>query len=257
MFAAGRLDKIKELLIEYKKVDVMTLVSVLSVSEATVRRDLEKLESENFLKRTHGGAILVEDNAPELPEDIPNLEEKKKIAYIASNFVDNNEVILIGTGTTCLQFAISLRDKRDLTIVTNNILVSNELAPYKNIQVILTGGNLYSAGDSLSMTGEFALKMLENIYADKAFLGVSGVDLNFGFSAASLELALVSKKMCEVSKETIILSDYSKFGRRSFTRLGPLNMAHKIVTNEEIAPEFKQYFYNNDIPIYTSYELPE
>jgi len=255
MFAAGRLEKIKELLTEYKKVDVNTLVSVLSVSEATVRRDLEKLESENFLKRTHGGAILVEEKIPEPSIEVPNLEEKRKIGYIASNFVENNEVIIVGSGTTCLQFALNLKDKKDLTIVTNNVLVSTELARYKNIQVVLTGGNIHSTEDSLSMVGDFTIKMLDNIYVDKAFLGVSGVDIKYGFSAVNTEIALVWKKMSGVSKEIIILSDYSKFGKKSFISLGALNIADKIVTNEQVSAEFKQYFFNNDIPIYTGYEF--
>lgn len=255
MFAAGRLEKIKEILKEYKKVEVTTLVSILAVSEATVRRDLEKLEKENFLKRTYGGAILVEEKPPEPPVEIPNLEEKKYIATIAANFVENSEVIIVGPGTTCLQFALSLKEKKDLTIVTNNVLVSTELARYKDIKVVLTGGNIYSTENSISLVGEFAYNMLDNIRVEKAFLGVGGVDINYGFSGTSTELAILWKKMREISKEIIILADYSKFGKKSFVSLGPLSIAHKIVTNEQVSEEFKQYFFNSDIPIYTRYEL--
>lgn len=255
MLAAGRLDKIKEILTEFRKVEVSTLVSILSVSEGTIRRDLEKLEEEGFLKRTHGGAILVEEKTPEPTVEIINSEEKNMIGYIATQLVENNEIILIGSGTTCHAFAKHLKNLRDITIVTNNVLASIELNKHKGMKVALTGGNFYNTEDSISLIGDFAWKIVDDIFVDKAFLGVSGVDLNYGFTSASTELAIMWKKMVEVAKETIILCDFTKFGKRSLTRLGPLDMADKIVTNDKVPEEYKRYFFEKGIPLYTSYEL--
>lgn len=258
MFAVKRLEKIKEIMLEYKHVDIPTLSSILSVSEATIRRDLEKLENEGFLKRTYGGAVLNEEAAPEVhtsKENISCLEEKRLVGYIASQLVENNEVIIIGAGTTCLQFARNLKNKKNLTIVTNNLLIPSELGPYKDIKVILTGGDVFYTEGSMSLIGEFAHKMINDIYVSKAFLGVDGVDIHYGYTTNSSELALVWNKMARVAEETIILGDYTKFGKKSFIRLGPLNCAHKIVTNQEVQEEFKKYYFENGIPIYTSYEL--
>jgi DeoR family fructose operon transcriptional repressor len=258
MFAAERVEKIKGILNEYKHVDVTTLSNVLSVSEATIRRDLERLEGNGFLKRTHGGAVINEKAAPDTTitrDDILNYEEKCQVGYIAAQLVENNEVIIAGAGATCLQFAKHLKGKKNLTIVTNNILVISELSTYKEIKVIATGGDVYANEDAISLVGEFAHKMLENIHVNKAFLGVSGVDLSSGYTANSSELALVWKKMHDVARETIILSDYTKFGKTDFVKLGPLDLAAKMITNEQVAEYFKKYYFDKGIPIYTSYKL--
>lgn len=259
MFAEGRLDKrldrIKEMLLQYKKVDVGSLVPILDVSEATIRRDLERLESEGFIRRTHGGAVLNEENQETFPLEIPNFDEKQMIGQIASKLVENNEVIIIGPGTTCLQFAKNLKDKKDLTIMTNNLLVPIELGKYKNINVVLTGGSVYSTEESMSMVGNFVYKTLQDIYATKAFLGASGVDLNAGFTGINPELALIWKRMSEIAKETIVLADYTKFGNRGFVKLSSLDSVHKVVTNDQIPAEYKQYFFEKGIPVYTNNEL--
>ena len=258
MFAAKRIKKIKEIILEYKHVDIPNLSSVLSVSEATIRRDLEKLESEGFLRRSYGGAVLIEELLPQsIPsgESILNFEEKKMVGYIASQLVEPNEVIIIGSGTTCLQFAKHLRSKRNLTIVTNNVNIPAELCSNKEIKVILTGGDVISNDEGMSMVGEFAHRMLENIHVSKAVLGTGGVDLKYGFTSSSSELALVWNKMCKVADEVIILGDYTKFGKRNFVRLEALHVASKIVTNQEVPEEFKKYFFEHGIPLYTSYEI--
>lgn len=259
MFVEGKLDKrlerIKEMLLQYKKVDVGSLVSILDVSEATIRRDLERLEAEGFIKRTHGGAVLNEEYQETFPLPMQNYDEKQMIGHIASKLVDNNEVIIIGPGTTCLQFAKNLKDKKDLTIMTNNLLVPVELGRYKNINVIMTGGSVYTTEDSMSMVGNFVYKTLHDIYATKAFLGVNGVDLIAGFTGINPELALIWKTMRELAKETIVLADYTKFGNRGFVKLASLDSVHKVVTNDQVPAEYKQYFFEKGIPVYTNNEL--
>ncbi|MDD3840827.1 MAG: DeoR/GlpR family DNA-binding transcription regulator [Clostridia bacterium] len=256
MFAAERIEKIKELLYLYKHVDVTSLSSILSVSEATVRRDLEKLEKEGFLKRTHGGALLKEDvNADPhiISNSVPNYEEKKLIGYIASQLVEDNEVIAIGSGTTCLELAKNLKTKKHLSIVTNNVLIAAELSQNKNVKVILTGGHAIADETSITLIGEFAYNMISNIYVNKVFLGVDGADINNGYTCSDNEIALVWRKFHKISGEIIIAADYTKFGKRDFIKLGPLDIADKVVTNEKVAEEYKQYFFEKGIPIYTSY----
>ena len=124
MFATERQNRIKQLLFEYDKVGVGSLSEILDVSEVTIRKDLEKLEKDGFLIRTHGGAVLREDVPKEeiSPEsDIPNIESKKMIGIFAAALIQDRDVIFLGPGSTCIQIAKNLRDKKDIIVVTNNI----------------------------------------------------------------------------------------------------------------------------------------
>lgn len=260
MFSEKRIDKIKDILRQYKKVEISSLSSIFSVSEATIRRDLDKLELEGLIERTHGGAVSleVEENVSfESAKEIPRLEEKRMIGLIASNLVDNNEVIFIGAGTTCHQFANQLRDKKNLTIVTNNVLIGTEYGNSKDINVILTGGNLLFTENSISLVGEFSNKMLQEIHVNKAFISVDGVDLNAGFTANHTELGLIWNSILGVSEEIIVLADYSKFGKKKFIKLGPIEVANKIITNVQVPAEYKEYSYEKGIPLYTSFDLKD
>lgn len=258
MLASQRIEKIKDLLLKYKHVDLTMLTSVLSVSEATIRRDLEKLELTGFSKRTHGGAVMTEDSPVKesLSEpEISNLEQKQQIGYIASKLVDNNEVIFLGSGTTCLQLTKHLKHKKNLTIVTNNVGVCTEFYETTGVKVILTGGDLHFFENRISMVGDFAHKMLQNIYVSKAFFSVDGVDLDYGYSILYNELKLIWDIVVPRCQELIIVADYTKFNKKAFIPLAPLKSIHKIVTNEEAPEEYKKYFYEHNIPIYTSYKL--
>lgn len=255
MFAAGRLEKIRELLQEHKKIDVLTLVKALDVSEATVRRDLEKLEEKGFLVRTHGGAILVEQEQTSFIDHIELLEEKKLIAELAANLVHNNEIIYVGGGSTCLQFALALREKKDLTIVTSNLCAAVEMAGLPNLSLMVAGGAVRYRESSISTVGEFAYNMLENIFVDKVFLGADGVDLRFGFSYTNPDQASLYKKAMEMSNQIILLCDHTKFGRRAVSQLCPLTEVSMVVTNQNVPPEYKSFFFDNNIPIITKYDL--
>ncbi|MFC4600725.1 DeoR/GlpR family DNA-binding transcription regulator [Cohnella hongkongensis] len=262
MFAVKRIDKIKDFLRQYKQIDISSLSSILSVSEATVRRDLDKLEMEGFIKRTHGGAILVEDpeddfSLQELVQVVPNLEEKEAIGFIASNMVNNNDVIIIGAGSTCYQMAKQLKNKKNLTIVTNNVLIGIEYSANREIKVILTGGETYQNNNSISLVGDFSNKMLEGIYVSQAFIGVDGVDFDSGFTVNSSELGLVWNSISKVSGNLIVLADYTKFGKKGFVKCGSLDEADKIVTNDKVPDEYKQYFFEKGIPLFTKYNLEE
>ena len=258
MLAIKRIEKIKEMLLEYKQIEITTLTTILSVSEATVRRDLEKLESEGFSKRTHGGAILVENNTvneTKAKQNVSNYEEKRLVGYIASQLVEDNEVIFIGAGTTCTQLAINLKQKKSLTIVTNNIEICSEIASSKNIKVILTGGDLFIFEKQMSMLGDFAHKMLQSIYVSKAFFSVDGIDLDYGYSIMGNEFKLIWQIVSKNCGELIVISDYTKFDKKAFVKLDDLKVANRIVTNEQVPEEYKKFYYEENIPIYTSYKL--
>lgn len=257
MFAAERLAKIRNILLDYKHMDVTTLSSMLSVSEATIRRDLDKLEEEGFLLKTHGGAVISDEGSQEVQlnhiED-PYLQEKRQVGLIAAHMINNNEAIFLGAGNTCLHIAKNIKDKKDLTVVTNNINIVLELSNCNNINLLVAGGNLESIGSSLALIGQFAKKTLEGIFLDKAFLSVNGVSLKYGYTVSSSHQAEIYDILMKNSDEVIIAADYSKFDKRSFTPICPINAIKKVITNAQLSLEYKQFFFDNNIQVFTAFD---
>lgn len=256
MFAIERLNKIKERLFRDKRVDVFALSEQFSVTEATIRRDLDKLEQQGYLVKIYGGAVLKEDIAhtaikPDT-EDDPMSEEKKMIGKIAAQMVENGEAIFLGPGSTCLEIAKNMKDKR-VTVVTNDIRVGFELMDCAGIKVIMTGGDL--VGSSYTLVGGFALKALDGIYINKAFVGVKGVHLDSGYTVGSYEEALVIQSVKDISSEMIVVADYTKFNRIGFAKLGDLTMAGKVITNKQIPSEYKRHFFEQTVKLYTAFEF--
>ncbi len=256
MFAAGRIEKIKEVLLGEKRIEVAELTKILNVSEATVRRDLEKLEADGFLLRTHGGAVLAsykESQDMTLPDDIS--PEKKMVAVFAKNLVCSNEIVFIGEGGTCLQFAREIADKKDITVVTCNLDAANVLAGRSNIEVLLTGGSLRYRPSATMMAGPFAQAMLGEVFVDKAFLGADGADMDYGFSSANADGVELARIAMKISGQTIMLCDESKFDRKSLFKICDLKDASMVVTNPDIRTEYKTFFYEQDIPLLSKYDI--
>ena len=257
MFAVERIKKIKEVLLEYKHVDINTLCSLLSVSIATVRRDLDKLEEEGFLKKAHGGAIINEVNEFEVLlnglED-PFSDEKKQIGIIAAEMIEDNDIIFLGGGNTCHQIARSIKDKRNLTIITNNLNIAIELAHCKNINVMMPGGDLEVADYNLTLVGEATLEYLDKIYFNKTFFTVSGVSLEFGYTDNNKNQATIKKHLIANSNETIVVADSSKFGKRAFTQVCSIDKIKRVITNVQLDDRFKEYFFDSEVKLFTSFE---
>ena len=189
MFKAARIAKIKEILLDRGRIDVSTLSSLLNVTEVTIRSDLELLEQENYIIRTHGGAILNEDvvNQKEEIESLFHIEydrNKENIGRIAADMISPNEWIFIGQGTTCYFIAKALLDKSKVNVVTNNLLAAASLARNSSANIILLGGEL--AHENLFTSGEMFFKNLENIFISKAFLTVNGVDFQSGYTVSNV-----------------------------------------------------------------------
>lgn len=257
MFAAERIKKIREILVEYKHVDVNTLCSLLSVSIATVRRDLAKLEEEGFLKKTYGGAIINETNDYELQlinNEDPFQDEKMQIAIIASKMVSDNDVIFLGSGNICLQIAKQVKEKENLKIITNNVNIVWEMLLYKNVSVILAGGDLEIINNDVSTVGQFAINNLKQMYINKSFITVDGITVEAGYTIRSSEQANLYKTLIENSEEMILVAEYIKFGKRAFTEVAPISSIKKIISNMQLPEGFKKYFFENGFEIFTTYE---
>ncbi|MBC5647798.1 DeoR/GlpR family DNA-binding transcription regulator [Christensenella tenuis] len=261
MFKAARQQKIKEIILDQTQIDVQTLSTLLNVSAVTIRSDLEDLEQEGFIVRSHGGAILnaaqnQTDTAP--PSMVPDIDdphgrENEHIAQIAAHLVQENEWIFLGSGAACTATARELLSRQGLNIITNNLNVAAVFSKNKSCNLLVTGGNLNHSGMFLS--GDIFERALNGIYLSKAFISVSGIDMNGGFTVSDIDQANIYSKIRSVSKEIIFIADYTKFDEVSFMRIASLNEADAVISNEKTPEEYKEYFFNNGIKIFTSYKI--
>ena len=257
MFAIERQARIKEILLKEKRVDVIELSKMFSVTEVTIRRDLDKLAREGFLIKTYGGAVLNEKQFAALSDSgldavDETSPEKQMIGKIAATMVENGDAIFISPGTTCLEIARNIKNKR-LTVVTNDILIGYELKDCPGIKTIITGGDLLQSTSSL--IGGFALQALQDIYINKAFIGVKGIHFHSGYTVDRHEEVMVLSKVIRKSNDVIIAADYTKFNHTAFAKLGDLHIAKKVISNKQVPTEYKQFYFENNIRLYTTFEF--
>ena len=247
MLVAERRRKIVELVNERLSIRVTELSEIFSVTEETIRRDLEKLEQEKLLMRSHGGAVSMEKEPTDIPfivREVTNAEQKKAIAREAVKHIQAGEQIILDGSTTAWYMAAQLPDM-PLTVITNSIKVALELSKKEQIKVISTGGVLLSK--SLSYVGPLAERSLDRYYVNKLFLSCKGVDVVSGLSDANEWQALLKKQMMDISSEVTLLVDSSKFGVKTFAHIANLDQIHHVITDENIPIEYENWFQEKNI----------
>ena len=255
MLSYERLQLIKQKLYEQKQVDVISLSNLLSVSETTVRRDLEKLQQQGFLTKTYGGAVLNSEVLPKSYTDVledENYKSKIYIANIASKLIIDGDAIFL-SGSISQLIATQLDSFNELTVVTNDIAIANTLYLNTKIRLIVIGGQT-SAFSSL-LTGELAGICADSLFVNKAFIDVHGVDIKNGLTTSYIELAIFYKRILSITNEVVVLAEHTRFNQLSLSRIGPITAAHCIVTNQEVDDEYKRFCYEHNIKFYTSFKL--
>jgi len=260
--AKAKIDRakiIREIIEADKYVNLQALVNKFGVSESTVRRDLALLEEEGILKRNHGGAVLVDSEPAEqditdfkLPIPLKNDHLKKAIAAEASKLVNDGDFIVIGSGTTCLEFARCLKSKNNVTILTNNIYVALELSFCNNIHLIMASGIATHNNNCSNVIGDYALDFLSQFHPEKAFCSVLAVDFLAGYYDLDFKLRSVLDKMVDVSDRSYLLLDHTKFNKRGRIKIGDLNRYDEIITTPGIPEEFLKYYEEAGIPVHIS-----
>lgn len=209
-----RRNEIIALLSRHTFYNLNQLAQDLGVSISTARRDLDDLESEGLVKRTHGGVMLLgERNALPVFNDRQSVmsAEKAAIGKKAADIVEDGDTIIIDGGTTPYQVALYLQ-QRKVQIITNSLPVANLFADSTNVQLISTGGTLYP-GTGVYL-GPYAENMLKNVRAQKAFIGVAGISPE-GFYNSNALLVETEKRMLEAASEIYVVADHTKFERRA------------------------------------------
>jgi len=237
--------KILELLDKQGQVRVTQLTAMFGVSEVTIRNDLDKLEEKRLLIKTRGGGIQtprVGFNYEFNKELTLFLKEKQAIGKKAAELVKEKDIIILDSGTTTLEVARNLTHVKDLTIITNGVLIAHELAHYPNLKIVMLGGSLRQS--SLSLVGPIAEENLKTLFCDKVFLGVNGIDSKYGMFTTHIEDASLNRLMITMSKEVIVVTDSSKFLKRSFSILGPISSIDTLVTDANIPKDEMQHLNN-------------
>jgi DeoR/GlpR family transcriptional regulator of sugar metabolism len=241
MISAKRQTIILELLEQKKVVTIEELAEPMRVSLNTIRRDLQELERQGYLRRTHGGAVLLEQLKPddlytyETRQEV-QVEAKQAISEAAAGLVKPNESLILHSGTTVSMLARLLKNQTGLTILTNSLLVIEELQNSPGIDLLMTGGSLDRARKLFH--GPIAEQSLEMVRADKVFMSASSVSAKLGFStSAASEVRLELNSMANCS-EVYLLVDHTKFERSAFWLVSSLNRLTAVIVNKEIKPVY-------------------
>jgi len=242
MLAVERRKKIAEIIAKEKSVLVTELGKMFSVTEETIRRDLEKLERQGILVRTYGGATLIEEADFEMPVQLRetiNAEGKHLIGKVAAGLIHSGETIFLDASTSSLHVAKNIKDKKGLTVITNSLKVIMELSECDGIHLISTGGILRNK--SLSYVGRVAEKnILDHYYANKAFLSCRGVTLTRGLADSNEQEAEIKKAMMQCTECVVLLCDQSKLGKLGFPVFASLDDIDYMITDVELDNDWKE-----------------
>ncbi len=252
MFALERQKKILEILSDEGAVSVNRLSTELGVTEETVRRDLEKLEKQEFLKRTHGGAVALDENTNEMSLEkrkSTNVEAKQKIAKLAATQINEGDTIFLDASTTTFFIAKELRNMRNITIITNSLRVIVELDGCDSIKVISVGGVL---SHNQSFVGTLAENSIaENYVASKMFFSSKGVSAESGILESNEQECGIKQKMLNNSRHKYYLCDKSKMGSVGFVKLAHLDEINYFISDYEPEGELKEKLEELEIEVLT------
>ena len=230
--------KILDLLKRDKRVKVHNLSEELGISMVTIRKDLKILEGKRLLFRNFGGASLespyVNDRSVSEKEFI-NAAEKAAIGLHASQMIQNDQYIILASGTTVLAMAEFINPLNKLTVVTNALNVALKLTNRDNVEVLQLGG--YIRQNSYSVIGHYSEMILKETVCSKLFLGVDGIDINYGLTTSNALEAHLNQQMIESAKEVIVIADSTKFGKKSFGRICGLEQVDHIITDSNLDSE--------------------
>jgi DeoR family transcriptional regulator, aga operon transcriptional repressor len=232
--------KILELIDKRGKVEVGELSRLFRISEVTIRNDLKDLHKRGLVRRAHGGAVRIETVSVDASLHVKaalHADEKQRIGAAAAALIKDGDTVILDSGTTTQHIAKHIKDRKDLTVITNGINVAMELLGAKGVRLVLLGGMVRQ--NSYSAVGHFAEDMLRQLSADKLFLAVDAFDLDFGLSTPNPEESKVNQAMVQIATEKILVADSSKFGKRSLSRIVPLSAIDKIITDNSLATDIQ------------------
>ncbi|MDT0683836.1 DeoR/GlpR family DNA-binding transcription regulator [Roseicyclus sp. F158] len=222
---------------------VRDLATAFTVSDVTIRQDLERLEAEGHITREYGGAYLntVARQVASLSlQHSTNMDRKRKIGALAASLVSDGETLILDAGSTTTEIATRLTAKRDLTIITNALNIAIVLGAVPSIAVHMPGGQFKPP--TLSLSGDKAVEYLSDVLAGKLFLATAGVSIETGLTYPSFADLQLKQAMIGAATQTILVADSTKINLSSFTRLNTLDVVNTFITDDGISDKDARAF---------------
>jgi len=257
MKARNRADQILRELRQEGNLSLDVLIERLGASAASVRRDLTKLETKGLVRRTHGGVTLVEPLLYEpfrydsvfQSRDQHRPAEKRRIGIAAAEIIQENETVGFTAGTTATQVARNLRNRHNIRVITNAINIAMELSNCAGLRTFVTGGFVQWAG-SFSLVGHAAITSLKDVYMDRVFVSVCGIDAARGITVIETEEGLTFRTMIEQSKQTVVVADSTKIGVVTPALICPISNIHMLITDERASDKAVAPFIQRGIDVH-------
>lgn len=229
---------------------VRDLAEAFSVSEVTIRQDLERLEAEGHIVREHGGAYL-----KSVPQQVRamalrhlvNMDAKAQIGRAAAQFVGNDETIILDSGSTTTELAMQLSDRQNLTVITNALNIALMLGASPTCSVHMPGGQFKAP--TLSVSGERSADYFKGLFAQKLFLATAAISFEAGLTFPAIGDISVKRAMIDTASRVYLLADSSKIGQTSFTSLGGIDNIHVLITDSGIRDEDRRGFIDAGIEV--------
>jgi len=240
MLKEERLEKIFSLVEENELVLTETLIEEVGASPATIRRDINELVASGRLEKIHGGVMSRGKKNSREPSYMAkgrmNYEEKRRISKRAFDMIENGSNIMLDSGSTCLELAKLLTSRRNLSVVTNDLLIAVEFAANNNNNnVLFAGGFLRS--DYYASYGTFCEDVLSKVHVQRVFMGADSVDLKRGIMSYTPDDIRVKQIMLDIAEEVVLLCDHAKFDATAYINIGPLTKVDRIITDRKLDDE--------------------
>jgi len=247
-----RFTKILDILKTEGNASTKYLAAILQISEATIRRDLTELAGSDLspIRRLHGGAIYsLEKSGLEPMFNIKLsqfVEEKKKIAKLAANLVEDGDTVILDSGTTTYYLASELVKKKGLKIITTDIKIAEKLGRYPTVQTITIGGEVRAG--YFSIGGEIAIRYLSEFRADKGFLATDGWDLNGTYNSSMFEVG-IKRSIIKSSKKNYLVTDYTKYGKATLIKVADIEKFGAIIVDKSLPEDIMKSLEEKKIKI--------
>jgi Transcriptional regulators of sugar metabolism len=246
-----RIKEIEKCIRENGTCSLEQLCNVFNVSANTIRRDINELAELGIVKKVYGGVVINDEHMDSdelnLTSNIVYSKDLESIAEKAAALVNDGDIILISSGTTAYRMIHYLKSKKNITIITNNLLIIFEALNYENIHLIAIGGDVLK--NTNSIVGYEALNLLKKLNAHKVFLATSGLSVNTGLTNSSSLEAEIKQTMIKVSNQTIILADHSKFDVVSLYTFLDFKDVDVLITDKQPSKSYTECFIKNNVEL--------
>ena len=256
MVASERREKIMSILQQTNFIKITDIVTKFSVSNETARRDLDYLQEQKLIRRIYGGAILAKKRPISGHSPSYINAELRAIGRAAADMISPGETVFICNGSTMLELAKNLKNRSDITILTNSLQIINELAD-SSLSIFVLGG-LLGHGE-LDMTGELTTNAINHFYCDKAFFSCGGVTTELGVMDYTASGMLVQSSVIKRSSQHILVAGSHKFGNSAFIVSCSLDDVDTVISDTQLSPEYQNYFHerNTDLILVEPSQEPQ